>query len=96
MVLTDPPSTVNQLIERLEGNAASLSHGRPLAEQLRSVTKVLVDLAIGMQLIYDGLIEEVLSRRGIDLRWPNARVTFARSHAIGFNVKQWPCRSERE
>jgi hypothetical protein len=93
MVLLDPPSTVDQLIERLEGNSASLSYGRPLTEQLRTASRVLVDLAIGMHLIYESLIEEVLSRRSVDLRWPNARIAFARSHAAGFDVKQWPCRA---
>lgn len=91
MVLIDPPSTVDQLIDRLEGNAAGLRFGQPLEEQLRVATKVLVDLSIGMQLVYDGLIEEILSRRSVDVRWPNARVAFARSHAGAFGVKQWPC-----
>ncbi len=96
IVLIDPPSSVEQLIDRLEGNSAGLSYGRPLAEQLSTATKVLVDLAIGMHLVYEDLLGDVLLRRAIDLRWPHARAAFAKLHNEGFNVKGWPCDFGRE
>lgn len=96
IVLIDPPSSVQQLIDRLEGNAAGLSDGQPLAQQLPTATRVLVDLAIGMHLVYEDLIGDVLSRRVNDRRWQNARAAFAKSHNEGFNVKRWPCDVARE
>jgi hypothetical protein len=95
-VAVDPPSTFFELITRLEANTAGLVYGDPLSTQVNRATRVLVDLTFAMDVLFNALLEDLLERRGIDRRWINQRVEFARSHSNSFNVGSWPCRDDNE
>lgn len=92
----DPPSTVGVLIGRLEQNVAGLDKGLPLVRQLGAATRVLVDLTFSMDVLLRELIQEVMERRRIDRRWAKRRADFAKLHAKGFSVEDWPCQGDDE
>jgi hypothetical protein len=95
-ILVDPPSTVMQMIGRLEANVSGLVHGLPTSQQITLATRVLVDTVFAMEIVLRMLLQEVSERRGIDRRWTNARSAFAKLHAAGFDVEIWPCQDDNE
>jgi hypothetical protein len=93
-VNVDPPSTVSEMISRLEGNAASLVPTLSITDQLPIATRTLVDTTFAMEILLRELLDEITQRRGIDRRWTNTRVRFARLQAERFGVRSWPCRED--
>lgn len=93
-MLADPSSTFGEVIARLEANAAGLEHGNPLSKQVGVASKVLVDFAFAMDVLFQVLLADVIERRYIDRRWINKRADFSKVHAEQFGVKPWPCRQD--
>lgn len=90
-ISADPPTTFDEMVSRLEGNAALLLRGAPISEQVANASKVLVDFTVAMDVLFKFLLEDVMQRRHIDRRWVNRREDFSRIHAERFTVKPWPC-----
>jgi hypothetical protein len=93
-VRVDPPSTVSEMIDRLEGNAASLVPNLSITDQLPIATRTLIDTTFAMEILLRELLDEITQRRDIDRRWTNTRVKFAKFHSGHFGVRGWPCRED--
>lgn len=90
-VAIDPPSSVREIIDRLEANTAALQTGLELRDQISAASRVLTNLTFILDLLLRDLLDEVSRRRGIDRRWLSARTAFAREHTKAFNESGWPC-----
>lgn len=87
----DPSPTLEFVIDRLEANASVLSAGRPIEDQVRQATRVLIDMCFVLDAIVTALVTEITQRRNLDRRWVNARRRFIQSQTVSYTSKTWPC-----
>lgn len=90
IVSFDPPSTFDEILDRLEDSGIALSRGAKFDHDLRATTRLLVDLTFSLDAIVRALHADIILRRKIDLRWPNARDRFFVEKFKGYKSPNWP------
>lgn len=92
VVETDPSEPFDSVLDRFERNCASVPAIRPpYGAALDLLVKLLVDATLLIDALVRELHDEVRARRGLDIRWSNARRAFTRQQASSYNSEQWPC-----